>query len=178
MAVPVETNHRVWVYAIAGIASILFGLGALVWPGITLAVLVIFFGAFAIVSGIVSLFDAFRRMGRHETWWPALVIGIIGIVAGAFVFAYPGISTVVLVWTIAFWATFVGFIEIFGSFATGQFLLLVVGVLTVVFGFVLLANPAAGALALVFVIGVFAIVRGILLLFEAFRSPSTPAVPV
>jgi uncharacterized membrane protein HdeD (DUF308 family) len=178
MAVPVETSHRVWVYAAAGVVSILFGLAALFWPKLTLTLLVLFFGVFAIISGIDSLFDAFRRMGRHETWWPALLIGIISVIAGIFVLSNPTISAAILAWTIAFWAILVGFAEVIGSFATGQFLLLVVGVLTIVFGFLLLANPAAGALALVFVIGVFAIARGVLLLFEAFQSPPSPALPV
>jgi uncharacterized membrane protein HdeD (DUF308 family) len=172
-----ETNHHTLVYAIAGIVAILFGVVALVWPGLTLALFVLFFAGFAIVSGAVSLFDSFRRMGQHETWWPALLIGIIGIVAGAFVLAYPGVSAAVLLWTIAFWAVVIGIIEVIGSFAAGQFLLLITGVLTVVFGLIMLANPVAGALALVFVIGVFAIARGILLLFEAFRSPQAPTMP-
>lgn len=177
MATPAETIQPGWAYAVAGIVAILFGLVAILWPHLTLALLVLFFGAFAIVSGIVYLIEMFRRMGRHETWWPALIVGVISIIAGLYVLTNPFISGVILLWVIAFWAILIGIIEIVGAISTAQFLLLIVGVLTVGFGFILLANPVAGALALVLVIGVFAIVRGIILLLEAFRPATTPAFP-
>jgi uncharacterized membrane protein HdeD (DUF308 family) len=151
----------------------LFGLAALFWPFRTLAVLVILYGVYAIIDGISSFIEMYRRFATHRTWWPQLILGVISIVAGIFVLAYPGIGAVLLLYVIAFWAVALGLMEIISSFATGQFLLIIVGVLTVLFGFVLLANPSAGALALITVIGVFAIVRGVLLLVEAARAPAS-----
>jgi uncharacterized membrane protein HdeD (DUF308 family) len=163
------------VYALGGIVAILFGLIAVLWPHVTLALLVIFFGAFAIGHGVMSLIDMFNHMGRHETWWPSLIIGIISIVAGFYVLTNLTVSAIILALVIAVWALFVGVIEIVAAISTGQLLMLVVGVLTVVFGLILLGHPHDGALALVFIIGAFAIVRGILMLLIAFRSPRTPA---
>jgi uncharacterized membrane protein HdeD (DUF308 family) len=114
-------------------------------------------------------------MGRHETWWPALIIGIIGIAAGIYVLTNTATAAAILIWVIAFWAIFVGMMEIFAGFATGQLLYVVVGLLTLLFGFIILANPVPGTLALIMVIGVFYIVRGIMLIIQSFHLPaSTP----
>jgi uncharacterized membrane protein HdeD (DUF308 family) len=176
MAVQTEAPQRS-IYFLGGIVAILFGLIAVLWPHITLALLVIFFGAFAIGHGVVSFIDMFDHLGRHETWWPSLVVGIISIVAGLYVLANLAVSAVVLTLVIAVWALFVGIIEVVGGIATGQLMLLIIGLLTVVFGLLLLGHPTTGAVALVLVIGVFAIVRGVLMLLMAFRLPNTPAAP-
>lgn len=178
MAAQVTTREYWWVYAVAGVASILFGLAAIFWPGLTLVVLVLLYGAYAVVDGIARLIGMFRAIGAHQTWWPQLVIGLISIAAGLFVLFYPGISAILLLYVIAFWAIAIGLLEIVASLTTGQFLLLITGVLSIVFGLILLGNPIAGVLALVLVIGVFAIVRGVLLLIQAVRAPAgvTPSI--
>jgi len=177
MVAEIEHAPYWWNYAVAGVITILFGLGALLWPGLTVVILILLFGIFAIVEGVLALVDMFRRMGQRRTWWPQLVLGVVGIVASLFVFAYPGVTAFVLLYVIAFWALATGLIEVLASLATGQLLLLIIGVLTIVFGFILLENPTRGALALITVIGAFAVVRGILLLFEAARAPEHPAMP-
>lgn len=175
---PDQADANWWVYALSGILSILLGLALIFWPGLTIGVFVLLFGFYAILFGIVSLIDMFRRIGQHRTWWPQLIIGLAGIAAGILVFTYPGPTALFLLYVIAFWAIATGLMEIFASFATGRFLLLIVGVLTIAFGFILLGNPSAGAIALALVIGVFSIIQGILLLFHAFSAPAAPAVPV
>lgn len=167
-----------WVLAIAGVISILFGLAALFWPGLTLLVLVWLFGVYALAYGFVELVNVFRAVGERRTWWTHLLIGLISIAAGIVVFAWPGITSLVLLFTIAFWAIAVGIAEVFAGLFQAQFGLLIVGVISILFGFVLLANPVAGALAFVFVIGVFAIVRGVLLLIAAVRAPAPTQTPM
>ena len=178
MSLDMTTNESKWLYVVAGIAAILFGALALVYPGLTVGLFVIFFGVFVIVDGVIALIDMFRRIGSHRTWWPQLIIGLIGIAAGLYVLANPVAAAAILVWVIAFWALFVGMMEIFASFATGQLVLLVVGLLTVIFGFIVLANPVHSVVALVMVIGIFYIVRGITLIFHAFSMPSTTPTAV
>jgi uncharacterized membrane protein HdeD (DUF308 family) len=173
---PGEPTQTWWVYAILGVISILFGLVLIVWPGLTIAIFVLFFGAYAIVFGIVSLIDVFWRISHRLIWWPQLIIGLVSIAAGIYIFTNPRITALLLLYVIAFWAIAIGFMEIFASFATGKFLLLIVGALTISFGFLLLANPHGGALALALVIGVFNVIEGILLLFHAFSAPAIPAV--
>src|SRR5262249_17648393 len=97
-----------WVYGLAGVVSILFGLAAIFWPGLTLSVLVLLFGVFAIVDGIVSIINVFISIGAKRTWWPSLILGIIGLAAGFFILAYPGVSAVMYVYVVAFWAIITG----------------------------------------------------------------------
>src|SRR5579884_65329 len=169
MAYEIPAGESWWVYAAAGVIAILFGLAALLWPGVTIGILILLFGVFTIIDGIVRLFAMFRAIGAHTTWWPHLAIGILDIAAGLFVLAYPGVTAVVFVYVIAFWAILVGITEIVASLALPNFLLLIVGIISIVFGFVLLRNPAAGLLALIMVIGIFAIIRGAVLLVYSFR---------
>lgn len=161
-----------WVLALGGVISILFGLAALFWPGMTVAVLIWLFGFYVILFGVLTLIGMFRAIGEHRTWWPSLIIGLLGIVAGIAVFAWPGMTAVTLLYIIAFWAIFTGLAEIIGGLFEAHFLIMLAGVISVVFGFVLLANPLGGALALVMVIGIFAIIRGIMLLVSAVRAPA------
>lgn len=167
---PIAENS--WLLGIAGVVSILFGLAALIWPGITLLVLVWLYGAFALAYGIVELVRVFSAASRGTTWWTHLVIGLLSLAAGVFVLVYPLISTTVLLFVIAFWAIAIGIMEVVSSLTQAQFLYLVTGVISILFGLVLLSNPIAGALALIWVIGVFSIVRGILLLIQAARVPT------
>ncbi|TAK33455.1 MAG: HdeD family acid-resistance protein [Chloroflexota bacterium] len=172
MQYPAMESESWWVLAIGGVVNILFGLAALLWPGLTLVVFIWLFGIYAIVYGIVELVHMIRAIGAQSTWWTYLLVGIFSILAGVVVFAWPGMTTEVLAYAIAVWAIVIGLVEIVGAFSVGRFLLAVVGVVSVLFGFVLLSNPLAGALALVMVIGAFAIVRGIILLIEAVRAPT------
>ncbi|MHB0869316.1 MAG: HdeD family acid-resistance protein [Chloroflexota bacterium] len=161
-----------WILAVAGVATILFGIVAIAWPGITLFVLVSLWGAYALIYGIVSLFAAFRAIRSRATWWTHLLVGVISLGAGMYVFANMFISSVALLYVIAIWALVVGTAEIVAGLAVTNFGTVVVGVISVLFGLLLFANPATGALGLVWAIGVFAIIRGIVLLVAAFRAPS------
>jgi uncharacterized membrane protein HdeD (DUF308 family) len=173
--VPTTGPWSVW--AVSGVVSILFGILALAWPGVTLSVLVWLWGAFALVYGIVQLIGIFRAIGAGTTWWTYLLVGVASVVAGLYVLFYPLVSAAVLAFVIGFWAVAVGTIEIVTGIGRGNLLTIVTGVIAVVFGFVMLGNPMAGALALVWVIGVFAIVRGIVLLVGAFRAPAGGGAP-
>lgn len=164
-----------WVLALAGIATVLFGIVAILWPGLTLAVLVWLFGAYAILYGIVELAHIVRS-GTSGSWWTHLVVGIVSILAGIAVFVWPGLTAVALVYVIAFWAITIGVVEIVGAFVVNQLYLAIAGLLAVLFGLLLLLSPGEGAVALVVVIGIFAIVRGIVQLAVAAAALTTPAV--
>ena len=164
-----------WVWAISGIVTIIFGLLAIFWPGLTLLILVYLFGFYAIVDGVVALVAVFRASEAGQTWWPYLILGIVGIVAGLIALFWPGITTLILLLVIAIWAIIAGIVMVVGGLFQLQFLTMIAGVISILFGLVLFGNPAAGAVALVWVIGVFAVVRGVLQLIEAVRTPSSPA---
>lgn len=160
-----------WALALRGLAAVLFGLLTFFLPGITLVTLVLLFGAYALVDGIFNLI-AFFRVASHQ--WALLIEGVIGIIAGMITFAWPAITAVVLLYVIAFWAILTGIFEIIAGIRlrkviTNEWLQLVMGVLSLLFGLLILFAPGAGALAIVLWIGAYALVFGIFLLALAFR---------
>jgi uncharacterized membrane protein HdeD (DUF308 family) len=166
------TRHW-WVLAVRGGFAVLFGLAALFWPGITVLALVILFGAYALVDGVMALVGAIRGgFGRSRAW--AAVTGVAGIVLGLVALIWPGITAFALLMLIAAWAVVVGVFEIVSAVALrreieGEWFYIAAGALSVLFGVVLFAWPASGAVALVWLIGAFAIVVGAMMIGSAFR---------
>jgi uncharacterized membrane protein HdeD (DUF308 family) len=170
-----QLASRWWLLAVRGGAAVLFGILALIWPGVTVAALVILFGAYAIVDGGFSLVGAFARrdLTGFDRFWLVLV-GIAGIAAGLIAFFWPGITALVLLYLIAFWAIFIGFMQIFAAIRLrreidNEWWLILGGVAAVLFGVIAIVAPGAGALSLVWLIAVYAIVFGVSLLALAFR---------
>jgi uncharacterized membrane protein HdeD (DUF308 family) len=97
-----------WLLAIRGAAALVFGILAFVTPGITLAVLVLYFGAYAVIDGIVNIVMALRKRERERPWWQLLIEGVVSVAAGVVAFVWPGISALTLVYLIAAWAIVTG----------------------------------------------------------------------
>src|SRR6476660_7266817 len=106
--------RRWWLILLRGIVAILFGILAFVWPGITLVTMVLFWGAFMLIDGILALMNAIMGGNPGSRWWLALV-GIAGIAAGILTFASPGAALVVLLAFIAAWAIVLGIFQIIGA---------------------------------------------------------------
>jgi len=162
-----------WALALRGIFAVLLGLAALVLPGVTLAVLVALFGAYAFVDGVLAIIAGVRAAERHERWWSLVLKGLAGIVAGIVAFVWPAVTALALLYLIAGWAIVTGVLEIVAAVhlhrAHGEWLLILNGVLSILFGFIVIVWPGAGLLTLLWMIGVYAIVFGAGLLFLAFR---------
>lgn len=163
-----------WVLLLRGIAAIAFGVLAFIWPGLTLVTLVLLYGAFALVDGVLSLVAAFTGGAKPvPTWW-LVVVGLIGIAAGVVTFLWPGITAILLVLFIGGWALVHGIFEIIGAIQLrkeidNEWMLILGGVLSVLFGAVVLIAPGAGALGLVWVIAAYSIVFGILFVALSLR---------
>ena len=166
--------RRWWLLLLRGIAAILFGILAFVWPGLTLVTLVLLYGAFALVDGIIVLAAAFSGAAKPiPTWW-LVVIGLLGVAAGIVTFLWPGMSAIVLVLFIGAWAVAHGIFEIIGAIQLrkeieNEWALILGGILSVIFGVVILIAPGAGALALVWAIAAYSIVFGLLLVAFSLR---------
>jgi uncharacterized membrane protein HdeD (DUF308 family) len=161
-----------WTFLLRGVVATLFGLGAFLWPGLTLLVLVTLFGAYALVDGVMALASLFGE--RHESWWAPLLEGIAGIGAGLIAFFWPGITAVSLIFVIAAWAIVTGIMEVIAAIRlrkeiAGEWMLILSGVLSVVFGLLLVARPGVGALSMVWIIGAYAIAFGVVLMVLAFK---------
>ena len=163
-----------WMLALRGVIAIIFGICALIWPSLTLTVLVLLFGAYALVDGIFAVIAGIRAAGRAANWWVLLLEGILGIIFGLLTFAWPGITALVLLVFIAVWAVLTGIMEIVAAIQLrreiqGEWLLALSGALSVIWGIILFVFPGAGAVAIAWLIGVFAILFGISLIALAFR---------
>lgn len=161
-----------WTLALRGLAAIIFGLLAFIWPGITITVLVLFFGAYVLWDGIFALIGGIRAEGSQR--WPLLLEGIVGIIAGLLTFLWPGAATLVLILIMAGWALITGIFEIVAAIRLrkemeGEWLLLISGILSVLFGIVLAIWPASGALVITWMIGAYALIFGIMLIILGFR---------
>jgi uncharacterized membrane protein HdeD (DUF308 family) len=164
-----------WLMLLRGVASILFGIAAFIWPALTVLALTLLYGAFAMADGILSLGAALRGSGDRAipTGW-LVVIGLLGIAAGAVAFLWPGLTAFALVIMIGAWAVAIGILEIIGAIwlrheLEDEWLLIAAGILSVLFGAALLLKPGAGALALAWAIGAYAILSGILHIAFALR---------
>ena len=167
---------RFWhMLLLRGVVSVLFGVTLFVWPGISLASLVLLFGAFVLVDGFANIATAIRGRQENENWWVALLAGIAGIALGVLTFVVPGITALTLLFYIAIWAVATGLLEIVAAIELrkeikGEGWLLLSGLASVVFGVLLIARPGAGALAVLWLIAAYAIVFGAILIVLAFKA--------
>jgi uncharacterized membrane protein HdeD (DUF308 family) len=169
-----ELTKRWWLLLLRGVAAIAFGVLAFIWPGLTLLTLVILYGAFALIDGILALAAALSGRGEAVPRWWLVLTGILGIGAGLITFFWPGITALVLILFIGVWAVVRGIMEIVAAIQLrkeieGEWLLILLGVLSVLFGLGVLVFPGAGALALIWVIAIYAVVIGIVEIMLALR---------
>ena len=174
-ALRVGVAHHWWVLLLRGLASIVFGVLAFAWPGITLVSLVILYGAYCFVDGIVALMGGFG--GRL---WQSLLVGVISIAAGVATFAYPGLTALVLLYLIAGWAIVRGIFEIaaaieFRKVMEGELMLALAGLASIAFGVLVLFYPGVGALSVVWILGTYALIFGLLLVMLSFRVKALAA---
>ena len=163
-----------WLYVVRGIAAVIFGVLALIWPGQALEVLVLVFGAYALVDGIFAVIAGIAARGTFDRWWAVLLEGIAGIVIGALTFFWPNITALVLLYFIAAWALITGIFEIVTAIQlrqviTNEWMYILGGLLSIIFGILLFVFPGAGALSVVWLIGIYAIVFGISEIIFAIR---------
>ncbi|MBV7300796.1 HdeD family acid-resistance protein [Enterovibrio paralichthyis] len=157
-----------WVLLLRGIASIIFGF--LLWtlpPGESIETMVLVFGAFAFIDGALQVWTALMERKERDNWVVLLLWGVVGIAAGIMTFSVPGLTAVALLFYIAIWAVVKGVLEIITAVRLrkeikGEWMLILGGILSILFGGFLMASPAAGAAALVWVIAMYAFVFGVL----------------
>ena len=169
MHVMLEALARTWwlLLLLRGVAAIALGVLTLLWPGVTLVVLVLFCGAYALADGVLALLAAVRGGSAAPRAW-LVIAGVAGIAVGVLTAVWPGMTAVALVWLIGAWALANGVLQIVAANRLRTeieeaWLLVAGGVVAVLLGLVLLARPNAGALAIALVVAVFAIVYGVLL---------------
>lgn len=166
-----------WALLIRGIAAVLFGILALIWPGATWVAIGILFGAYAFVDGIFAIVAAVRVAESHQRWWPLVLEGAIGLIIAAITFYDVGITILALYFTIAVWALLTGVLEIVAAVQLRKVIqnegwLIFGGILSIVFGVLMVWRPIAGAVAVAWIIGIYAVVFGFMMIGLSLRLRS------
>ena len=169
-----------WALALRGVLAILFALIAFFLPGITAAALVLVFGAYAFVDGIFALIAGLRAARHHGRSAPLLIEGVLNVLIGVICFLWPGAALVALVYLIAIWAVVTGVVLIAAGIAlirhSGEWLLMLGGIISVLLGIVLFFAPGAGIVALSWWLGIYALLFGIALLIDGVPHSPPPGL--
>ena len=172
-ALPAESGHW-WALALRGAIAILFGLAALLRPGIALEALILLFGAYALVDGVFSIVGVFGGTRSGTPRWLLLIEGVASVLTGLIAFFLPGLTAILLLYLIAAWAIVTGISEIVMAIRlrkeiAGEWALIVGGAFSVLFGVILaVVGPVVGLISLLWLIGFYAVAFGILMLITAF----------
>jgi uncharacterized membrane protein HdeD (DUF308 family) len=163
-----------WAVLIRGLLALAFGVLAWLWPGMTLMVMVLLFGAYLFSDGILAIASSARAARQHERWWPVALEGVLGVIAGLAVLFMPRAGAVALLVLVAAWALSTGVLEIVAAFRLrqhmkGEWMLALSGLLSLAFGVLLLVRPAAGLLALAWLVAVYAIAFGAVMIGLSLR---------
>jgi uncharacterized membrane protein HdeD (DUF308 family) len=159
---------------VRGIFAILFGILAYAWPGITLATLIIFFGAYVLIDGILLVIKAIGNWGKRDDRWLLLLEGLLGIGIGVITFVAPGITAVALIFFIAAWSLATGVLEIAAAIRLrkeirGEGWMILSGIASIVFAVLVMFFPGAGALGLLWLIAAYAIIFGVMLVILGIK---------
>lgn len=166
-----------WVMALRGACALVFGIIAILQPFEALSVLVIFYGAYMLVDGIFALLTVLTTGSHYQHWWAILIEALCGIGIGVITFVRPGVTELVLLFLIGFWAILTGIFEIVAAVRLrqtieGEMWLILAGIVSLAFGLVIVIWPGAGAALVGTLIGIYATVFGVTLLALAFRLRS------
>ena len=162
-----------WALALRGVAAILFAILAIFWPRITATALVLLFAIYLWIDGILALVAALHAAQRHDRSRSLLLEGALNILIAIVVFAWPGAALVALIYLIALWAFLTGIALTAAGLAlirlSGEVLLVVSGLLSILLGIILFVHPSVGVVALSWWLGLYALLFGIALVSAAFR---------
>ena len=157
-------KHYWWMMVIRGVAAIIFGLAALLWPGLTLLTLIYLFVLFLIASGLIDIVVGIFSIGKHTRWFLTLLMGILELGFGVYLIRHTGVTIATFILLAGFILIFKGILEIVGAFiegvtATEKSLAIIAGVIGVLAGVVILLQPSV-TIAFVWVLGLFALISG------------------
>src|ERR1700722_6236374 len=162
-----------WAMALRGLLAIVFGVIALVLPGVPMLSLVLVFPPFGLVDGGRGIVAAVRSARRHEGWGLLVLEGVVDIAAGVLAFLWPGLTIVIFVLLVAAWAIVTGVLMTAAAFRLqldhGRWWFALGGLASLVYGVLLVIAPLIGALVLTWWLGAYALVFGVLMLILAFR---------
>jgi uncharacterized membrane protein HdeD (DUF308 family) len=166
--------HNWWLLLVRGIIAGIFGLLCFAYPNVTLLVMKIMFGTYALLDGILGLASSISTAPDRPRWWSTIVEGIAGGTLGLIILIWPGITTFGLLYLIGAWGIITGIFKIAAAIRlrrhfANEWLLILIGAGSVTFGLLILVIPRAGVLAVVWWIGTYAILLGMFYVALALR---------
>ena len=166
-----------WIFLLRGIFALVLGGLAVGWPGVTFATLIVFLGAYLFIAGLFAVIGAIAARKTNENWGIFLFSGLLGVILGFLTFYNPFATGAALIYLIAFWAMLAGLFELIVAIRlrkviTGEGWYIAGGLLTIIFGIILVSNPVAAAVTLTWMFGIYAIITGIMLILLSFRLRS------
>lgn len=162
-----------WSLLLRGLAAIIFGILIVLFPGAALQTFIILFAAYALVDGVFTVIAAIQNRNQAR-WWVHLLEGVVSVAAGILALVYPGITAFVMLYIIAFWAVVTGVLEVWAAIQLrkeieGEFWLGLSGVLSILFGVLLILFPGTGILTVLWLVSAYAVVFGAVMVILAFR---------
>jgi uncharacterized membrane protein HdeD (DUF308 family) len=163
-----------WTLALRGVAAILFGVLAIVWPDLTLLVLVGLFAAYAFITAAAYIGASLKNRQADKGWWLLLLLGLVAVAAGGIAIFYPVVTALVLVLLMGANALVSGVLDIAMAIRLrkairNEWLLILTGIVSIAFGILVFVFPGAGALAMVWMVSFYATLTGVLLLALAIK---------
>ena len=167
-----------WVWLVAGVVGVLMGLLFLNYPGLTFAVITVFFGIFALVTGLVYVIGALANRKEMDGFWSTLLFGLVALVIGVATFmeASSLTETVLLILVALYFLVFGLVFVLFGwelrKEIRGEFLLILLGLFALLFGFYILFNLQTAGTAVASLLGLYLLVKGVIDIVFAFKVKS------
>ncbi len=158
-----------------GILGVLFGIIAIGWPGIGLQILVLLFGAYVLIDGLVAFILGFPL---RSVWM--VIEGLLGILVGFLIFFYTIPAIAIFIYLVGIWAFVTGILEIIAAIELRKYVaneawLLFTGIISIIFGIIIFANPIAAGIAISLIIGIYALLFGMLLIILALQLKDVPS---
>lgn len=171
---------QMWGLVVAqGVLAILAGFAMLFWPGVTAVLLVVIFGIFVLVWGVVDLIRSLLGIGKVSTWWLELAFSILTIGLGVFLLRNTAVSLAIFILLIGFTFIIRGVIDLLIAFFSkdqdvkdARSLFVITGILGLVSGIIVLSQPVASGLAFIWIVGLYTVLQGSMVIAIALRARS------
>jgi uncharacterized membrane protein HdeD (DUF308 family) len=160
--------RKSWTLLLRGLIAIIFGVSVLAWPGMAFRLLLITFGSYALIAGVFTLIAAYGAYGPEKHSWSMVFEGVIGIAVGIVALTSPIATIIALVLLVGIWAVFIGIMEViagvrFSQMGENRTILVVGGILSLLFGLLIMRAPIVAGLAVTALVGIYLVFFGLLI---------------
>ena len=169
-----QLSRSWWLFLLRGLLAVLFGLLALLKPGVTLEALLLYLGAWFLVDGVFKVFGAFSGSTPRDDKWLMGLTGLLGILLGILTFTSPLATGLAILMFIAAWSILSGGFEVYAALRLrheieGEWVLVLIGVISILFGVYCVYAPLVSGIGITMALGLFALLIGIVNIVFAFK---------